>query len=162
MARAKGPVVYADTSDVQVLFKALSQVNTELRKNTNAQLRLAARECADQLALLLRANFAGAPAPQTQLVELSVKVKSDRVPVVQVGGKKKVGRAYKSRKGGTVRAPAGQLLWGVEYGDKAGRFAPRNPDGYWIKPTVKAFSEGPAIGKYKKAVINILPDAGVL
>jgi hypothetical protein len=162
MARSTGPTVYVDDSDVQQLLRALGKVNADLRKDTNAQLRVAAKECANELAMLLKVNFAGAPAPQTKLVELSVRVKSDRTPVVQVGGKKKVGRAYKSRKGGTVRAPAGQLLWGVEYGDHKGRFAPRNADGYWIKPTVKKFAETGAIANYKKAVYQILRDAGVL
>lgn len=163
MARAnRGPTVYVDDSDVQTLFRALGKVNADLRKDTNAQLRIAAKECATELAMLLKINFAGAPAPQTKLVELSVRVKSDRTPVVTVGGKKKVGRAYKSRKGGTRRAAAGTLLWGVEYGDKHGRFASRNEDGYWIKPTVKQFSETGAIPKYKKAVVAILTDAGVI
>jgi hypothetical protein len=163
MARAnRGPTVYVDDSDVQELFRALGKVNADLRKNTNAQLRLAAKECATDLAMLLKINFAGAPAPQTDLVELSVRVKSDRTPVVQVGGKKKVGRAYQSRKGGKVRASAGELLWGVEYGDKHGRFAPRNENGYWIKPTVRQFAETGAIAKYKTAVIRILTDAGVI
>ena len=162
MARATGPVVHVDDSDVQQLFRALGKVNADLRKDTNAQLRVAAKECATELAMLLKVNYAGAPAPQTQLVAVSVKVKSDRTPVVQIGGKKKVGRAYKSRKGGTVRAPAGQLLWGVEYGDNKGRFAARNAAGYWIKPTVKQFAETGAIANYKKAVYQILTDAGVL
>lgn len=160
--RATGPVVYVDDSDVQQLFRALGKVNADLRKDTNAQLRVAAKECASELAMLLKVNFVGAPAPQTKLVELSVRVKSDRTPVVQIGGKKKVGRAYNSRKGGKVRASAGQLLWGVEYGDAKGRFAARNPQGYWIKPTVKQFAETGAIPKYKTAVIRILNDAGVL
>lgn len=163
MAKTKaGPVLYVDDSDVQTLFRALGKVNADLRKDTNAQLRVAAKECAGELAMLLKMNVIGAPAPQTKLVAASVKVKSDRTPVVQVGGTKKVGRAYKSRKGGTRRAPAGQLLWGVEYGDKHGRFSARNPDGNWIKPTVKQFSETGAIPKYKKAVVAILTDAGVI
>jgi hypothetical protein len=163
MAKTKaGPVLYVDDSDVQTLFRALGKVNADLRKDTNAQLRIAAKECATDLAMLLKMNVIGSPAPQTKLVAASVKVKSDRTPVVTVGGSKKVGRAYKSRKGGTRRAPAGQLLWGVEYGDKHGRFAGRNPDGHWIKPTVRQFAETGAIPKYKTAVIRILTDAGVL
>jgi hypothetical protein len=51
----------------------------------------------------------------------------------------------------------------VEYGDKDGRFAERNTDGHWIKPTVKAFGESTkAIDTYKAAVVQILNDAGVL
>lgn len=162
MARKAAPTVYVDDTDVRVLFNALKNVQADLRKNTNAQLREAAKECANDLALLLKANTIGSPAPQTRLVASSIKVKSDRTPVVQVGGTKRVGRAYKSRKGGTRRAPAGQLLWGVEFGDKAGRFASRNSEGYWIRPTVKQFAQLGAIGKYQRAVVNILKDAGVL
>ena len=43
--RATGPVVYVDDSDVQQLFRALGKVNADLRKDTNAQLRVAAKEC---------------------------------------------------------------------------------------------------------------------
>jgi len=151
-----------DDSDVRVLFDALRNVDAELRKNTNAELRLAAKECAAELASMLKRNTVNSPAPQTRLVELSVKVKSDRVPVVTVGGTRKVGRAYQSRKGGKKRAVAGALLWGVEFGDKHGRFAPRNESGYWIRPTVAEFSKTGAIDTYKRAVVRILNSAGVL
>jgi hypothetical protein len=161
--RGSAFTIDVDDTDVQTLLRALSKVDADLRKSSNARLREAAKECAGQLKVALYQAIPSSPAPQTRLVAASIKVKSDRTPVVQIGGPKKVGRPYKSRKGGTVRAPAGQLLWGVEYGDKDGRFAERNTDGHWIKPTVKAFGESTkAIDTYKAAVVQILNDAGVL
>jgi len=147
-----------------VLFDNLKKADSELRKASNARLREAAKECAHDLAQRLRMSAYGAPAPQALLVARSIKVKSDRFPVVAIGGSKKVGRAYKSRKGrGTVRASAAALLFGSENGDYHGRFADRNDAGYWIKPTVKDFStSSEAIGNYQKAVLQILDDAGVL
>ena len=167
MARTRKPQpseIHVDDSNVLVLFDNLKKADAELRKASNVRLREAAKECAGDLAQRLRLTAYGAPAPQTQLVARSIKVKSDRFPVVAIGGKKKVGRAYKSRKGrGTVRAPAAALLFGVENGDFHGRFAPRSADGNWIKPTVKDFStSSQAIGNYQKAVLQILDDAGVL
>ncbi|MGI9116385.1 MAG: hypothetical protein ACR2JV_01960 [Gaiellales bacterium] len=164
MARSKrGPEIHVDDSDVQVLFSALKNVQADLRKNTNAQLRAAAKDCATALRFDLYQAIPASPAPQTALVASSIKVKSDRTPVVTVGGTKRVGRAYKSRKGGTKRAVAGALLWGVEYGDKHGRFAARNTNGHWIKPTVKRFGESSkAIDIYKRAVVDILKNAGVI
>ena len=166
MARRKagGSEIFVDDTDVRVLFDNLKKADAELRKASNVRLREAAKECAGDLAQRLRLTAYGAPAPQTQLVARSIKVKSDRFPVVAIGGSKKVGRAYKSRKGrGTVRASAAQLLFGVENGDFHGRFAARSADGNWIKPTVKDFStSSQAIGNYQKAVLRILEDAGVL
>lgn len=166
MARRKagGSEIFVDDTDVRVLFDNLKKADAELRKASNVRLREAAKECAGDLAQRLRLTAYGAPAPQTQLVARSIKVKSDRFPVVAIGGSKKVGRAYKSRKGrGTVRASAAQLLFGVENGDFHGRFTARSADGNWIKPTVKDFStSSQAIGNYQKAVIAILEDAGVL
>ena len=166
MARRKagGSEIFVDDTDVRVLFDNLKKADAELRKASNVRLREAAKECAGDLAQRLRLTAYGAPAPQTQLVARSIKVKSDRFPVVAIGGSKKVGRAYKSRKGrGTVRASAAALLFGVENGDFHGRFAARSADGNWIKPTVKDFStSSQAIGNYQKAVMSILEDAGVL
>tara|TARA_R110000868_G_scaffold279524_2_gene539574 strand:+ start:3368 stop:3859 length:492 start_codon:yes stop_codon:yes gene_type:complete len=160
--KSRGVEINIDDRDVLTLFRALGSVNADLRKNTNARLREAAKECAGTLAMMLKANVVASPAPQTRLVAATARVKSDRTPVVIVGGTKKVGRAYKSRKGGKVRAPAGQLLWGVEYGDKDSRFASRNESGYWIKPTTKLFMQSKAPGTYYKAVVEILKDSGVL
>ena len=166
MARRKagGSEIFVDDTDVRVLFENLQKADAELRKATNIRLRKAAGECATDFAQALRMSAFSAPAPQTMLVAKSIKVRSDRVPVVVVGGNKKVGRPYKSRRGkGTVRAPAGQLMWGAEHGDRFGRFAPRNPRGWWITPTVIDFSTSTkAIGNYQKAVMDILEDAGVL
>jgi len=160
--RSGGFDLFVDDSDVASLIKCMSIADAELRKNTNADLRAAAKECAGQLRNQLVMEAHAVPAPQAPLVASAIRVKSDRFPVVQVGGPKKVGRAYKSRSGGKKRAAAGALLWGVEYGDKHGRFASRNNNGYWIKPTIIRFADNKAIEIYKRAVIRIFQNAGVI
>lgn len=154
--------LFVDDSDVATLIKSLRIADSALRKNTNTELREAAKECGLQLRNQLIMEASAVPAPQAKLVASAIRVKSDRFPVVQVGGPKKVGRPYKSRSGGRKRAPAGALLWGVEYGDRFGRFASRNANGYWLQPTVIRFSENKAIDIYKTAVIRIFQNAGVL
>lgn len=162
--KTRGSEIYVDDTDMRVLFDALKTVDVELRKSTNAQLRIAAKECADDLARRLKAAAYAEPAPQTRLVAESIKTKTDRTPVVMVGGTKKVGRPYRSRKTKQKRAAtAGDLLWSVEYGDTKGRFAPRNPNGYWITLTSKVFAESPtATDNYKRAVLRILQEANVI
>ena len=163
MAKGRNYDISVDDSDVQALFTSLKSVNAQLRVETNKRLRAAAKECATVLKQELQQAAASAPAHQTLLVAKSVKVKSDRTPVVSVGGTKGVGRPYNSkRRGGKYRAPAGALLWGVEYGDNHGRFAPRNQQGYWLRPTTIAFGDNKAIDIYKRQVVGILHDAGVI
>ena len=166
MARGKPGIqeLNVDDTDMRVLFDALKTVDVELRKSTNAQLRIAAKECAEELARRLKFAAYASPAPQTRLVAESIKTKTDRTPVVSVGGTKKVGRPYKSRKTKQKRAAvAGALLWSVEYGDYKGRFAARNENGWWIKPTTKLFGESAtATDNYKRAVIRILQEANVI
>ena len=75
MARAKprGSEIYVDDDDMRVLFDALKTVDVELRKSTNAQLRIAAKECAEDLARRLKIAAYAEPAPQTRLVAESIK-----------------------------------------------------------------------------------------
>ena len=106
-------------------------------------------------AFSVAAAFSAAP-PQAILVARSIRTPRDRMIRVDIGGPKKVGRAY----GGTAnargkitnrsQAPAGALLWGSEYGsspkpvDRAGRAMgrrfvyPYKKSGYWITPTLDA------------------------
>ena len=133
------------------LFRALSQVDAELRKNTNKRLRQAAAECARGLVGELRHAALSSPTPQAALVGRTVKVASDRVPAVRIGGPRGVG----SRK-----TPAGRLLWGSERGGP--NFVASAGGAYWIAPTLAAYNAGPAPAVYLRAVAGILSDAKVL
>ena len=141
-----------------VEFKSLITVLRQLDKEQSAKVRDGAYPLSQRLSGQLLQFALAAPAPQTKLVAQSIDAKRDRLVRVDIGGSKRVGRAYTSRenklksgKGRTIKAPAGALLWGTEYGSKAGtdsrgraytrRFGVgRNRGGYWINPAVDYYA----------------------
>jgi hypothetical protein len=143
--------VTVDTSDVLPLLKALNGVSAELRQNANKRLRAAAGDCARGLLPELQASAARSATPQARLVASTARVSSDRIPVVQLGGSRRVGRN---------KTPAGRLAWGSERGGR--NFAAAPGGNYWIGPAVDAYAQGRAPDVYRAAVAGILADAGVL
>ena len=104
-------------------FKDLISILRTLDKEESQKVRDGALPLSKRLAGQLHMFAMVAPAPQTRLVAQSIEAKRDRLIRVDIGGKKPVGRAYRSRqkqnKSGTgklIKAPAGALLWGTEYG----------------------------------------------
>lgn len=127
---------------------AVRNVSAELRPGVNNKLRKAADESAAPLAADLARAAANSGVPVASKVARSIKVKRDRIPVVQIGGGK-----------------VAPLVWGSEQGPKSdpNRFAVApNSAGYWIAPTVARFADGPAIAKFQRAVYEILHDAGLV
>lgn len=121
------------------------------RKETNQELRHAARLSAGGLAADLARAASASGVPVAPRVASSIKVKSDRIPVVAIGGPKKVGTGK--------RGAAGALIWGSEHGPKSdpNRFAVGpNSAGYWIAPTVARFGSSAALDNYRRAVYEIL------
>ena len=143
--------VTVDTSDVLPLLKALNGVSAELKQNANKQLRAAAGDCARGLIPALVASAASAPTPQARLIAQTARVSSDRVPVLVLGGSRRVGRN---------KTPAGRLAWGSERGGR--NFAAPPGGAYWIAPAVDAYGRTRALDTYRGAVAGILADAGVL
>lgn len=141
-----------DTRDVLPLLDALKTVSADLRRDSNRRLREAAGECSRQLIAELQIAAAASPTPQARLVASTLKVGSDRIPLVRVGGSRRVGHR---------KTPAGVLVWGSERGGRTFVASPSGA-GYWIAPTVKRFSSGRAVQTYQAAVAGILRDAGVL
>ena len=139
-----------DTRETFALMKTLRGVQADLRKQTNAELRRAAKRTASGLVSALQAHAGG--TPQAGLVASTARVKSDRLPAVEIGGTKRVGHR------GTVVA---KIFWGSERGGR-NFAAPRNPAGYWIDPTTKSFADGPAVDEYRAAVADILRSNGLL
>jgi len=139
-----------DTRDVVTVIGQLRDVDKALRTNASGELRDAAGHVAQILVGALQSGAGG--TPQAPLVASSAKVKRDRVPAVQLGGGKAVGRR------GTA---AGVLLWGSERGGR-NFAAPPNASGYWIGPAVRRVQEGDATSEYLRAVSAILRAAGVL
>lgn len=136
-------------------LKATQGVERALRSEVNAELRGAARTCAGRLVEWLKAAAAACGVPVAPLVARSIRVKSDRIPVVSIGGARRVGRH------GTY---AGVLAWGSEQGPKGApnRFAvaPKLA-GYWIGPTVARFGASEAVLIYRRAIFDILHRYGL-
>ncbi|TDD98896.1 hypothetical protein [Jiangella asiatica] len=102
----------------------------DLPKDANDQLRDRAQRLAQLLAD--RATQSGrAEGRQARLVATTVKARRDRVPVVEAGGTKRLGRN---------RAPAFKLLFGSEFGSRRYRqFRPHLGRGsYWFFKTIES------------------------
>jgi len=130
-----------------------------LDKETQNKVRDEATPLSKRLAGQIMQFGDASPTPQTKLVLQSITTPRDRLIRVDIGGTKKVGRAYggkasKSGKGNKVgrsQAPAGALLWGSEYGSQPGvdrigrpytlRFkAPYRKEGYWLNKAVDYYT----------------------
>jgi hypothetical protein len=135
---------------VVTVIGQLRDVDKALRTNASAELRDAAGKTAERGVAALQAGARG--TPQASIVASSAKVKRDRVPAIQLGGSRRVGRR------GTA---AGDILWGSEHGGR-NFAAPANSSGYWIDPTMRRFQDGAAADEYRAAVAVILRRAGVL
>ncbi len=136
---------------------AVRGLEADLRKQTNTELRQVARTCATVLAAQLARAAASSGVPVAPRVARSIRVKSDRLPVVSIGGPKKVGTGK--------RGAAAALVWGSEQGPKSepNRFAVGpNSAGYWIAPTVARFASNEAVELYKRAVYETLHAHGLV
>lgn len=123
-------------------LKAFRGLEGDLRKQANAELRQAARSCATVLAAQLAQAARSSGVPVAPRVARSIRVKSDRIPVVSIGGGK-----------------VAPLLWGSEQGPKSApnRFAVSpNAGGYWIAPTVARFQTDQAVELYKRGVFETM------
>lgn len=153
-------------------FKSLLSVLRGLDKETSAKIRDGAMPLSQRLEGQLKMFALAAPAPQTKLLVSSIQAKRDRLVRVDVGGSKKVGRAYRSRETKKItKAPAGALLWGTEYGSSSGtdsigrkytrRFKiGRNKGGYWINPAVD-FYGGVVAKEYASMLTMVIKENGI-
>lgn len=126
MARTKtGLSIQMNIAGVRGTLRAFSK----LPKDANEELRNGSLLIADKLAVSARVagHFEGA---QAALVASTVKPRRDRVPSVEAGGTKRLGRN---------RKPAWKLLFGAEFGsDRYQQFGkPHIGSGsYWFLDTV--------------------------
>lgn len=155
-AVAKSSIVVS-TLDARAVLLALNKMPKEVQQ----ELRQANYKDSVKLAqaLIENSNDIGVP-PVAEKVAESIKPARDRFVKVNIGGTKRVGRPYRStqktasgaRSNKQVKAMAGALMWGSEYGSKSGvdrrgrtytnRFAAkRSTTGYWIAPTVREYGE---------------------
>lgn len=152
------PILTVQMIGMRETIGATRELELELRRVTNRELRAAAGECARRLLSKLRSAAEASSSPVARRVAQSMRVKSDRLPVVSIGGTKRVGRHG---------AIAAKLLWGSEHGPAAGggvnHFAvARSTAGYWIAPTVDRFAKSDAIDVYRRAVYLILRRSGLV
>lgn len=145
-----------DRADLRALLQALNTCDEQAQSD----IRDVAGGLASTVVVALREHAAASPTPAANLVARSAQVKRDRIVAVVVGGAKKVGRGYRStartktgkRSSKVVRAAAGTLLYGTEYGGQSGtdrsgraysnRFGARplphtEDSGYWINQAVR-------------------------
>lgn len=148
-ARTTG-VASVELDGLTETLKAVQGLSADLeRPAANSELRGAAGVCAGGLARKLAAAAASSGVPVAPRVARSIRVKRDRIPVVSIGGPRKVGARG---------APAGRLVWGSEHGPKSdvNHFGVAPGPGYWIRPTVAAFRADEAVAEYKRAVYAVL------
>lgn len=102
----------------------------QLPKDAADELRAASMELASEMAGWIAEAAAGDTA-QSALMIGTIKVRRDRIPVVEVGGDAPVGRHG---------SPAYAILFGAEFGaSQYPQFRPhRGKQGYFIFPTVEA------------------------
>jgi hypothetical protein len=145
MAKAAGGFT-VKIDGIHETLKATNGLSRDLeRPSANAELRGAAGTAAGELVPELQAAAAASGVPVASRVASTIRVKSDRIPAVSIGGPQPVGR---------YGAPASDLLWGSEHGGH--NFAAGASSGYWIAPTVKAFGSSKAVAIYERAVAELL------
>ena len=142
-----------------ITLRTYLQAIGRLDKDVQDEIRRKAQSQAIGFKFNLELAAMLSPTPQARLVAQSITTPRDRLPTVVIGGKKRVGREYRSREkrvgktgntlpGKRIKAPAGALLYGSEYGSRGGtdsrgrkmgkRFVVgRSTYGYWINPTTE-------------------------
>lgn len=138
-----------DVDGLTETLRAFRGLERDVRRQANSELRQAAGDCARGLVDALRVSAASSGVPVAARVAASVRVKSDRLPAVSIGGNRRVGRNG---------ARAAVLVWGSEHGPKSevNRFGVPPGPGYWIRPTVERFKSNEAIRLYRTQVAAIM------
>lgn len=123
----------------------------ELPADASKRLREESLKLAEELAVKARAEGMADAAPQSPLVAATVKAVRDRVPAIQAGGTKRLGRN---------RAPAYKLLFGSLFGSNFYRQFHRphgGQDAYWFFPVVER-NAGTISAAWNRAADEIVRD----
>jgi len=144
----------ADGFSVQIdgldeVLRSFSQLDTELRRNANGDLRAASKQIAANAITML----GGSGAPQETAILAATSPKSDRYVVIAAPNRKPALSGLK----GTPARLAKTMGWAVEGGSKhtagrAGGMVARH------MPAIQAR----AVPEYQKALANILREYGLL
>lgn len=123
----------------------------DLPKDAAEEMRAASLSIAGVVAVDIK-NAARANA-QSALMVPTIRAVRDRVPVVQGGGTRRVGRN---------RVPAYKVLFGAEFGSKSlAQFRPFDGTGYFFFPTVE-LKRGYIDREYNEAADEVLRKWGGL
>jgi hypothetical protein len=145
--RKSGLTVTVSIPDLRKMLKAFK----DLPKEASAELRKASGEIAKHLAEVSKSYARTDAAPQSRLLEPTIKVINDRVPAVQAGGSTRVG---------SRRTQAFNLLFGAEFGSNQYlqfHRAWNGKHGFWFFPSVE--KEEDFIGQqWTKAATHIIDD----
>lgn len=141
MAKPKQSLtVKADITGLRLLLNQLK----DLPKEANQELRETAGTIAENLVPAARRGATSQGGPQGKLLAPTIKVVRDRVPSLEAGGTKKVGRnnvyAYK-------------VLYGSEFGSTVYTqfHHGHTTEGYWLFPLIR--TEDPMIQREMEAAI---------
>ena len=134
----------------------LNRALRALPKEASAQLRDASQEIAGEVADKARSRAAGMGGVAAKVAP-SIKASRDRIPVVKMGGSKKLERG---RSGD--RQTVGDVIWGAEFGGQGRtttqQFLPhRGQDGYFLWPAVREADIGE---RYSEALLDALNKIG--
>lgn len=122
-----------------------------LPKEANRELRKSARELVATLVPKIKAGAQSAPTPQAELAASTVRPLSDRVPAIQAGGSKRVGRN---------KVPTWKVLFGSEFGSnsyKQFHHAHTGRSGLWFFPVVET-EAAEVIAAWRKAADAVIRD----
>lgn len=124
-----------------------------LGKEADAAIRERSFELATTLKGSIERAARSARSPQARLVVTTLKVKRDRLPVLEVGGTKRLGRN---------KAPAYKLLFGAELGsNKHKQFHQRHTGrtGTWFFPTVER-DQAEIVAEWEQAADDVITSFG--
>jgi hypothetical protein len=159
-------------------MKALREVDPNLARGMNSQMRFEAKQVAQGFAdatlePLIRAHG----GPQGPAMSKTLRAKSDRIPIVAIGavnprglsGWKGAAKAKKARERRRNVPPGkwkGSLAFGVEYGPRPqrepnpyGRRRPRNDGGYVLGPRAERLARE-LLPRYQDLLVWALDRAG--
>lgn len=145
----RGAITYTEDGLAETLA-AFKGLEADLRREANAELRRAGKTAATVLALELAAAASSSGVPVAPRVARSIRVKSDRLPTVTIGGPRRVGRRG---------APAAALAWGSEHGpagDVNHFGVSPSAAGHWIGPAVRRFELGECMTIYRRAIVETM------
>ena len=164
--------------NLQLIRDIMGEVETSLRKEANAELRAASKKIArDVLIPQLKRSARSSPMKMARAFADTAQPRSDRVVMVQVGGRnpqlsgfkrgfgsKKATAAGKKTASGRLATSsnyAASMAWGSEYGPYPGADVNtygqprRDPGGYWITQGITS-SIPAAVKEYEEALNSII------